>query len=291
VTTDQALLKIAGVTAQAVADALHELCGLQSQPGAAKLVSQGVQPLDDVVLPAVVARVGYAGADGGSSVIALPVAPARALAAAMMGAEPPADAGAQLSEIEQSALTEAIRDALTAAAGVVGALLGDDVEPGVPEIEHFATGPVSPELEVGTHAVRVDLTLDEASISLVHLVPDGFAQRLVGALDASLTQHDGAPLQAALRDIPVRVWVELGRATMPLGRFVSLPAGEVVELDRAVDDPVELYVDGMRVARGRLAISDSGEFLTLVIESLVHADGALAAHAAAVPLAGSAAAA
>ena len=290
-TTDQALLKIAGVTAQAVADALHELCGLQSQPGAAKLVSQGVQPLDDVVLPAVVARVAYAGADGGSSVIALPVAPARALAAAMMGAEPPADAGAQLSEIEQSALTEAIRDALTAAAGVVGALLGDDVEPGVPEIEHFATGPVSPELEVGTHAVRVDLTLDEASISLVHLVPDGFAQRLVGALDASLTQHDGAPLQAALRDIPVRVCVELGRATMPLGSFVSLPAGEVVELDRAVDDPVELYVDGMRVARGRLAISDSGEFLTLVIESLVHADGALAAHAAAVPLAGSAAAA
>jgi len=291
VTTDQALLKIAGVTAQAVADALHELCGLQSQPGAAKLLGQGEQPLADVALPAIVARVGYASDTGGGSLVALPVATARVLAAAMMGAEPPAEAGAALSDIEHSALAEAIREALTAAAGALGSLLGEDVELEAPAIEQVAAPSALGEPDTESQAVRVDLVLEDAAISLVQLVPDTFAQRLIQALDASLAEHDGAPLHAVLRDIPVRVWVELGRATMPLGRFVGLPAGEVVELDRAVDDPVDLYVDGMRVARGRLAISDSGEFLTLAIESLVHADGALAAHAAAVPLAGSAAAA
>lgn len=290
-TGDQALLKIAGATAQAVAESLRELCGLQSQLGAAKLVGEGEQPLADVALPAVVARVEYAGEAGGGSLIALPLAVARELAAAMMGAEPPADAGAQLSELEHSALAEAIREALTAAAVALGALLGEDVAFDAPAIEQVTAHSAGPELDAETHAVRADLMLDDAAISLVQLVPDASAERLVRALDASLSQHDGTALKAALRDIPVRVWVELGRATMPLGRFVALPAGEVVELDRAVDDPVDLYVDGMRVARGRLAVSDSGEFLTLVIESLVHADGALAAHAATVPLANSAAAA
>jgi flagellar motor switch/type III secretory pathway protein FliN len=68
---------------------------------------------------------------------------------------------------------------------------------------------------------------------------------------------------------------------MPLGRLIALPPGDVVELDRDVDDPVDLYVDGMHVARGRLAVSDSGEFLTLQIEALNHVDGALEARAAA----------
>ena len=129
-TTDQALLKIAGVTAQAVAESLRDLCGLQSQPGAAKLVGEGEQPLADAPLPAVVARVDYVGDASGGSLIALPLAVARELAAAMMGSEPPAEAGGSLSEIEHSALAEAIREALAAAAGALGALLGSEVELG-----------------------------------------------------------------------------------------------------------------------------------------------------------------
>jgi len=84
------------------------------------------------------------------------------------------------------------------------------------------------------------------------------------------------PLGERLRDIPVRVWVELGRARMPAGRLAGLPAGEVVELDRDVDDPVELYVDGMRFATGRLVVSgDDGAPLALQIESIVAPPGRL----------------
>jgi flagellar motor switch protein FliN/FliY len=77
-------------------------------------------------------------------------------------------------------------------------------------------------------------------------------------------------LERHLREIPVRVWVELGRAHMPAGCLAALPAGEVVELDREVDDPVDLYVDGMRVATGRLVVSDDeSASLGLLIESVV----------------------
>jgi flagellar motor switch protein FliN len=290
-TTDQALLKIAAVTAQAVADALRELCGPQVEPGVAKIVADGEHPLADAAAPAVVARVAYVGGASGGSLFSVPVATARHLAAAMMGADPPDGAAGDLSEIEHSAFAEAMTEALVASARSLGALLGADVEVDAPAITAVAShsdDDVAREDEV--HAARVDLTLAGAPFRLVQLVPDEFVAQLTRTLDESLSEHDGGPLKAALRDIPVRVWVELGRATMPLGRFVALPAGEVVELDRDIDDPVDLYVDGMRVARGRLAVSDSGELLTLRIESLVHAEGALAAHAAAVPLANAAAA-
>ena len=50
------------------------------------------------------------------------------------------------------------------------------------------------------------------------------------------------------RGVRVRVGPELARAGMPSGRVVALPGGSVVELDREVEAPIDLYADGMRVA-------------------------------------------
>jgi flagellar motor switch protein FliN len=293
VTTDQALLKIAAVTAQAVTEALREFCGPQVVPGAAAVVGDDEHPLAGAVVPAVVTRVAYAEGASGGSLVSMPVTAARRLAAAMMGAEPPADDGAGLSEIESSALSEAMTQMLAAAGQAVGVLLADAIDVGTPETRLVTSAPQAEEpiADPGDHATRVDITLMETSCRIVQLVPEAFVKQLERALDETLAQHDGEPLKAALCEIPVRVWVELGRASMPLGRLVALPAGEVVELDREVDDPVDLYVDGMHVARGRLAVSDEGELLTLEIESLIQADGALAARAASLPLAAAAAAA
>jgi hypothetical protein len=44
------------------------------------------------------------------------------------------------------------------------------------------------------------------------------------------------PLGAALHDIDVRVWAELGRTRMPTGQVVGLPGGAIVELDREAED-------------------------------------------------------
>jgi flagellar motor switch protein FliN/FliY len=161
----------------------------------------------------------------------------------------------------------------------VGALLGDPIDVGAPETRLVSSDAqaAEPIADPGDHAAYVDITVMDVPCRLVQLVPDAFVTQLTRKLDETLVQHDSEPLKAALCDIPVRVWVELGRSRMPLGRLIALPPGEVVELDRDVDDPVDLYVDGMHVARGRLAVSESGEFLMLQIESLIHGRGALAA--------------
>jgi len=270
VTTDQALLKIAAVAAQAVAEALRTLCGPQVAPGPAKVVGDDEHPLAEITAPTVVSRVTYLDGATGGSLLAMPVPVARRIAAAMMGAAAPQDDAGELTEIEQAALDQAMSELMSAAGQAVGALLGETIEIGPPETrlagsEAQAGEPIA---EPGDHAAHVDLTVLEIPCRLVQLVPDAFVTQLTRALDETLGQHDGEPLKAALCGIPVRVWVELGRASMPLGRLIALPPGEVVDLDRDVDDPVDLYVDGMPVARGRLAVSESGEFLTLEIESL-----------------------
>jgi flagellar motor switch protein FliN/FliY len=63
-----------------------------------------------------------------------------------------------------------------------------------------------------------------------------------------------------VRDVPLRLWAELGRVRMPLSRLVGLPPGAVVELDHEVDEPIDLYVDDMCFAQGRLVVTDDSEW-------------------------------
>ena len=63
-----------------------------------------------------------------------------------------------------------------------------------------------------------------------------------------------------LDGIGVRVAAELGRVSMTIRRAVSLAPGAVVELDRELEDPIDLYVNGRRFATGRLVTLDDGEW-------------------------------
>jgi flagellar motor switch protein FliN/FliY len=56
------------------------------------------------------------------------------------------------------------------------------------------------------------------------------------------------------------VWAELGRTRVSLGVAPQLPPGAVLELDRKADDPVDLYVNGLRFASGRLVLTEEGEW-------------------------------
>jgi len=69
-----------------------------------------------------------------------------------------------------------------------------------------------------------------------------------------------AELSRSLGEVPVRVWAELGCARASLATIVGLTPGAVVELDRRIDDPIGLYVNGLRFAEGNLIISEDEEW-------------------------------
>ncbi|HYM54409.1 MAG TPA: FliM/FliN family flagellar motor switch protein [Solirubrobacteraceae bacterium] len=65
---------------------------------------------------------------------------------------------------------------------------------------------------------------------------------------------------AIMHSIFVRVWAELGRTHLPLGRALELTAGAVVELDQGAEAPVELFANGLCFANGSLVVTGDGEW-------------------------------
>jgi flagellar motor switch protein FliN/FliY len=64
-----------------------------------------------------------------------------------------------------------------------------------------------------------------------------------------------APLDRLL-DVNVTVTAELGRVTLSIGEILKLSHGAVLELDRPVSEPVDLMVQGVRLARGEVVVVD-----------------------------------
>jgi flagellar motor switch protein FliN/FliY len=57
-----------------------------------------------------------------------------------------------------------------------------------------------------------------------------------------------------LGDVSLQVRIELGRTKMLVEDVLKLNADSVVELDKAAGDPVDIYVNGRRIARGEVLV-------------------------------------
>jgi flagellar motor switch protein FliN/FliY len=79
----------------------------------------------------------------------------------------------------------------------------------------------------------------------------------------------GAPLLGGnmnvLQGVKVRLRVLAGEATMTVGELMNLREDAVLKLNRPVDEPIDVLLDGHVIARGQLvAVGD--EFGVLVTE-------------------------
>lgn len=59
-----------------------------------------------------------------------------------------------------------------------------------------------------------------------------------------------------IRDVPLKVTVELGRASLTVRDILALGAGSVVELDRLAGEPVDVLVNDRLIAHGEVVIVD-----------------------------------
>jgi flagellar motor switch protein FliN/FliY len=272
VNAEQALLRLGASTSEAVQGVLQMFSPDGVAPGSVRVVPPDQSPFADAMFPAIAADVSYVDGVTGGNVMVIGLEGARRLAAAMMGMDPMSvEAGGELSELEFSAVGEAMNQMMSAAAMATSKVLDEEVEIAPPDVRQLADANEGGDAwEHPGHATAVTFTFCGAPCLLVQLVPNAFIVRMTRALDEMTESHDDAPLGDALRDISVRVWAELGRTRMPSGRIVALPAGAVVELDRGVEAPIDLYADGMRFAAGRLMIADDGS-LAVRIESVLGA--------------------
>ena len=56
--------------------------------------------------------------------------------------------------------------------------------------------------------------------------------------------------------IPVRLAVEVGSASLSIAHMFDLKAGAIVVLDRQVDEPLDIRINGTLIARGEVVSAD-----------------------------------
>lgn len=68
-----------------------------------------------------------------------------------------------------------------------------------------------------------------------------------------------------LKDVDVRVTVELGRTEMKLKDVLSLGEESVVMLDRLTDELLDVMVNGKLIAKGEI-VAENGRFGLRIVE-------------------------
>lgn len=98
-------------------------------------------------------------------------------------------------------------------------------------------------------------------------VEDDQLNRAIEELRGVLSEEEKRPAAAAARssgagnsvilDIPVEVQIVLGSTEMPVSDLMTLQKGSTVALDRRIGEPVDVVVNGRRIARGEITVLES----------------------------------
>ena len=273
----QALIQLGAATAEAVARTLDMLAPGAVERGEVSVPGEGHSPFTNLPEQAVAASISYVDGVTGANVLIMSQAAARGLAQAM-GVPAEGSGHDPLSELEMSAVGEAANQTLAAAAAATSVVIGQEIEISPPDVRLVSAHDEFSEIyPAAPYACATSFTVSGESCRLIQLVPSAFVVRMARAIEERSFEVAGDPtdtpeggdeaaaltpvsVSSALSETRLRVWVELGRAEMPLGDALELPAGALLELDRTTEAPVDLFVNGLCFGTGRLLVTDDGEW-------------------------------
>jgi flagellar motor switch protein FliN/FliY len=95
--------------------------------------------------------------------------------------------------------------------------------------------------------------------------PDEQLDRAIEELRGVLREEENRPdaaLQSAansniIMTIPVDVQIILGSTEMPVSELMALQKGSTVALNRRIGEPVDVVVNGRKIARGEITVLES----------------------------------
>lgn len=159
----------------------------------------------------------------------------------------------EMSAAEKSqALSAAVESAMQALVGVFARQCGP---------VQFVVEAVSGRVLDDMWKVSLDSVENQINKAVLVALDSGLLDSVSSAdMAECLSQDDSSSIYPAnlklVMDVELNVSLRFGQRQMALGEVLELASGSVVELDRMVDEPVELLLDGKLVARGEAVIVD-----------------------------------
>jgi len=77
------------------------------------------------------------------------------------------------------------------------------------------------------------------------------------ASEGARNERQTPPNAAVVMNIPVEVQIVLGSTEMQVSELLALQKGSTVALNRRIGEPVDVVVNGRRIARGEITVLES----------------------------------
>ena len=74
--------------------------------------------------------------------------------------------------------------------------------------------------------------------------------------EAAVAHEADVKTKHAIENVPVKIAAVLGKTKIDIAQLRSLEGDAVIELDRKVGEPIDLYVNDRLIARGELVMVD-----------------------------------
>lgn len=161
----------------------------------------------------------------------------------------------------QGTYLEIVRQSLSSLAQDIGHRIGTAVSCG--------KGAEAPPRKLSRQIFQIQVELPEKTVGMVLVIADDLCHGITAAEKSKAEPQEVQPAPTEsihsdgsltsrtfelLLDVELPVSVSFGRATLKLQEAIKLITGSLIELDRGLNDPVELLVNDCVIARGEVVV-------------------------------------
>lgn len=284
-------------------------------------------------VPNIALEVKYTSGIVGGNLLVMKITDALVIANLMMGGDGKVDVVSSLSEIEESAVSEAMNQMIGSAATSMATMFARvvNISPPTSKIWKDTTTPLAESITDGEYIVQVSFKLtigDLVDSNIMQFLPIKTAKKIVAIMmgqeneeqqepvpqpsqvqqqapqqylkepevqpkpvetyryeqpAASVPQQPQVSVQHAnfqpleeiavnhtphnidlILDVPLEISVVLGRTKKSIKEVLNLGTGSLIELDKLAEEPVEILVNGKKVAYGEVVVVDENFGIRIV---------------------------
>ncbi|MCY6483652.1 flagellar motor switch phosphatase FliY [Clostridium aestuarii] len=269
-------------------------------------------------VPNIALEVEYTSGIVGQNLLIMKIPDAAIIADLMMGGDGKPDSSKELTEIEESAVSEAMNQMIGSAATSMATMFAREVNISPPKFKIWedVTFPLTEDISEDEDVIRVSFNMKIGNLvdsTIMQILPQKTAKKIVSIMmgqeevpqntqpqqqlheeiapkpqvqpkppeihyeqptynsvpqpEINVQKASFQPLKEVavnelpknidlILDVPLEISVVLGKAKMNIKDVLNLGNGSLVELDRLAEEPVEILVNGKKVAYGEVVVVD-----------------------------------
>lgn len=277
---------------------------------------------ENFAVPNIALEVKYTSGIVGGNLLVMKIPDAAVIANLMMGGNGIVESSSELTEIEESAVSEAMNQMIGSAATSMATMFAREVNISPPVSRIWAdanTMPLSESIGDNEEIIKVSFKLtigDLVDSNIMQILPIQTAKKIVSIMmgqedevkpaaqpqqatspqpqyqpqpqqvvepkpaetyyqpqytmsqqPVNVQQANFQPLQEVavnaapknidlILDVPLEISVVLGKTKKTIKEVLALGTGSLIELDKLAEEPVEIYVNGKKVAYGEVVVVD-----------------------------------